>query len=187
MMNYTILKMNEKGQKTYGMVEQKIGDHRLDAWMLALAALTLEESVYSGGMLPFSKPTMLSKDILDARAQGEAGLDELEALKKAGMPGAIQVMRLLRSDGTPSGWKANEDNSREGSWGKPSRGSRGDLSPPTEGYSHIFEGLAKHSAHLSGDDEHPQQQIKGSPISTPARIGPRRRRKGGRRGNIRGR
>jgi hypothetical protein len=176
--NYIVVKRNSAGKPVYGMSEARVGDHRLDAWMLSLVALALEESVYSGKGLVFSTPGFISKQNLDEREVDST--DIAAAVQKAGVPGMLSVVELVR--GQKSGWKANESESRGG---RGSRSHRGDVTnQQTEGFSHLFSGLAKHSESLRGDDEY--RSGKAQPISAPSKAGPHRKRRGGGRGNILG-
>ncbi len=173
--NYIIVKRNSAGKPVYGMSEARVGDHRLDAWMLSLVALTLEESVYSGKGLAFSTPGFISKKDLDQREVDPSDISD--AVQKAGVPGMLSVVQLVRDQ--KAGWKSDDPEPR-GGWG--SKSSRGEITRKgTEGFGHLFQGLAKHSESLRGDDEY--SSGRAQPISAPSKTGPRRGRRRG-RGNI---
>ena len=48
--NYVVIEKKDNGRIIYGMINEAIGDHRVDAMCLALGGLQLEESVFSYGM-----------------------------------------------------------------------------------------------------------------------------------------
>ena len=60
MLNYILVKRLANGRPVYGMDNPSDGDHRLDAWMLSLAGLVLEESVYAG--IRASQPQLLEDE-----------------------------------------------------------------------------------------------------------------------------
>jgi hypothetical protein len=62
----------------YGPDNDRIGDHRLDALMLALGGLFLEKSMYSPSSIAQSAPASLTKNYLDRRAEN-LGSDRLHA------------------------------------------------------------------------------------------------------------
>jgi replicative DNA helicase len=69
LLTYSVLRRSRTSNKpVYGPENDRIGDHRLDAFMLALAGLFLESSVYSANSMPMSAPSQLTKDHLDRRA-----------------------------------------------------------------------------------------------------------------------
>lgn len=109
-LNYVTLKENEQtGKPVYGMENRKIGDHRLDAFMLALAALTLEESVYSGRTRNFSLPSFVSKNILVKPEEENADKELLEHIKQGKVPGFFSILDIVRDKlGKPSE-KARKD------------------------------------------------------------------------------
>lgn len=74
MRNYIITKLTITGRPTYGMREEKVGDHRLDAFMLAMLAFQMEATI-------FGKP-VYGLPIRFAGRFGE-GLTEEQALELA--------------------------------------------------------------------------------------------------------
>jgi len=106
--NYVILRRQASTNKpVYGMENERIGDHRLDAMMLALAALSLQESIYSGKNLPISSPGLveIDKEKSYISPQREAR-DILNNLKKHKVPGAFSVLQILRGNGSEEEQKA---------------------------------------------------------------------------------
>lgn len=96
--NYVVEKYNKQNNKPiYGKLNEQIGDHRLDALMLALGALVLEESVYSGGKVFASVPTFHKMKEIEKIAK-ENGADIIEANRNALMPGALEVLEIHRQE-----------------------------------------------------------------------------------------
>lgn len=105
MMNYVVLRRNSQNNKpVYGMDNRHIGDHRLDAMMLALAGLTLETSVYSNnGMSDISLPEFLPRETQDdfyMSPNKEANMIRNE-LNRARVPRAVNILKIMRGDGSP--------------------------------------------------------------------------------------
>jgi hypothetical protein len=68
--NYKIIKYHATtGKPVYGMAKDKIGDHRLDALMLALGGLELEGGKFSKGKLKFGSSSLMTKAEFMARGQ----------------------------------------------------------------------------------------------------------------------
>ena len=113
--NYTIKRRNPTTNKpVYGMDNERIGDHRLDAMMLALAALALEESVYSGRNLPVSSPSFSPQRLSSGGVTQDdfADADELLAtMNRKKVPAAISVLKILRGGSDSRG---NDINSLKG-------------------------------------------------------------------------
>ena len=62
--NYIVVEKKDNGKVIYGMVNESIGDHRLDALCLALGGLQIEESVFSYSAPDYSfHHSPLSKDM----------------------------------------------------------------------------------------------------------------------------
>jgi hypothetical protein len=94
--NYIIERYNKQNNKpVYGKANEETGDHRLDALMLALGALVLEESVYSGKQLFPSLPTFHKMNAIQDKAEA-SGMDVINAAKKAAFPGALDVLEIYR-------------------------------------------------------------------------------------------
>ena len=99
--NYKILKRNSATNKpVYGKVNDDIGDHRLDAFMLALGGIVLEESVYSGKQLMPSKPTF-HKEVFSKQENlnkdSEAEL-LINKAKEQGFPGTLSLLEISRQN-----------------------------------------------------------------------------------------
>ena len=104
MMNYVVLRRNPQNNKpVYGMDNTNIGDHRLDAMMLALAGLTLETSIYSNnGMGDITVPEFLPRE------RGERWLETNEevgmiksGIEQARVPRAFNILKIMRGNGSP--------------------------------------------------------------------------------------
>ena len=110
MLNYVVLRRSPTTNKpVYGAESPKVGDHRLDALMLALAGIQLENGLYSSKSLASSVPEFMTKDFLDERAAKRAERDEqgpgvevLGILKRqqTTFPGAIDILQSMREGET---------------------------------------------------------------------------------------
>lgn len=103
LLNYIELRRSPTTNKpVYGASSPKIGDHRLDAMMLAMAAVALEYSAYSKNMLPLSAPALIHREVLEKRHQGADGLPAelkaIEELKRAQFPGRVDLLHLAKGD-----------------------------------------------------------------------------------------
>jgi hypothetical protein len=101
--NYKVLRRNPQNNKpVYGKANDTIGDHRLDAFMLALGGLVLEESVYSGRQMMPSVPTFHRTQVSGTGFQ--SAQDEIDTLfdkaQEQGFPGALNVLRIMRGNGS---------------------------------------------------------------------------------------
>ena len=101
--NYQVLRRNPQNNKpVYGKANEKVGDHRLDAFMLALGGLVLEESVYSGRQMSPSVPMFHRTQVSGVGFQSAD--DEIDALfnkaEEQGFPGALNVLRIMRGNGS---------------------------------------------------------------------------------------
>ena len=107
LLNYIIKRRHPTTNKpVYAGDNDRIGDHRLDAMMLALAALSLEESIYSGKGLPISKPGVIEGGFRkhvkhdNYKHPQEEAEELLNAAKQHGVPGAFNILRIMRGNGT---------------------------------------------------------------------------------------
>ena len=133
MLNYIVLRYGQDSKPIYGEANDKIGDHRLDAWMLALAGLSIEESIYSGRNMSITAPAIINPE-------SNRAIDELVSVsgefKKNNIRGVVSLLQILR------------DPSIKGAFDHTSqilnRGSKEET--PKQSYGHLFEGLAKHAA-----------------------------------------
>lgn len=99
--NYIILKRNaQTGKPVYGMQNEKIGDHRLDAMMLALGALVIEESVFSGKGIGISAPRFIAtgKNSYESLSPDEEANQKINDLQKKSYPGQINVLKIMRGE-----------------------------------------------------------------------------------------
>ena len=96
--NYIIEKYNKQNNKPiYGKLNEQIGDHRLDALMLALGALVLEESIYSGNKGFASVPSFHKSKIIKSRLKDTSN-DVLDFAQKSSFPGAIELLEIHRQE-----------------------------------------------------------------------------------------
>jgi hypothetical protein len=154
------------------MEKKSIGDHRLDAAMLALAALTLEESVYAKGKIPYSTPGLVTRkhaENASFSSPHEDTRENLSALSKAGLPGAIEVLKLMRGNGSEEEDRAiKEKYKKQGLWKKETSNKkrRGDILSSSQASStpSILESINKQT----------------NQFSKPKRSGPKRSRRGSR-------
>jgi replicative DNA helicase len=105
MLNYIITKRHAVNNKpVYGMENRHIGDHRLDALMLALGGLTLESSVYSNsGQMEISIPEFFGKEEFNNNSFSTAGDQEREirdGLGRYKVPRAYNILKIMRGDGS---------------------------------------------------------------------------------------
>ena len=142
--NYKVVRRNPTTNKpVYGKVNEAIGDHRLDAFMLAIGGLVLEESVYSGKQMLPSVPTFHSKEESDWYVSPE---EETRALfKKAdreGLPGALNVLKIMRGMSEEEDRATKTKYMEQGLIKAPGRNSRSG-SKKEQGIS-ILEGINKY-------------------------------------------
>jgi hypothetical protein len=101
--NYIVTKRNAQTSKPiYGKQNEKVGDHRLDAFMLALGGLVLEESIYSGNKMIPSAPSFHKIEAIKAayRTPNEEIKDLYNQKKREGAPGALNVLKIMRGGGS---------------------------------------------------------------------------------------
>lgn len=106
LMHYVVLKRSATtGKAVYGTESDKIGDHRLDATMLAFAGIQIEAGIYSDQNTPSSVPTFLSKELLEKRET----LDRVDGnfIRRTDKPesksglNAFDVLKITREGETP--------------------------------------------------------------------------------------
>lgn len=125
MLNYAILRRNPTTNKpVYGAESNRVGDHRLDALMLALAGIQLELGIYSGKGGLLSSPKFLPKQFLDNRHNSEENDSPAEHILKmitkqtTSFPGAITLLQTSREGETQAeavsrrAQEVNQQNSR---------------------------------------------------------------------------
>jgi hypothetical protein len=101
---YTVMKISANGKPIYGVPNKKtIGDHRLDAFMLALGGLFLQESIYApSNAFVDSTPQSFTKEELNNRQSGLGKLSSAAALLGrlkspdvlSGQGGGIEVLEI---------------------------------------------------------------------------------------------
>jgi len=105
LLNYVVLRFTNTGRPVYGPENSNIGDHRLDALMLALGGLYLQNSLYADKASGTSTPSFLSKERLDKRSfLKQRDNEKSEAAKlisylekqPATVPGALTVLGIER-------------------------------------------------------------------------------------------
>jgi hypothetical protein len=160
LLNYVVLRRSPTTNKpVYGAESHRVGDHRLDALMLALGGLFLENSLYSNNAMPASLPSQLTKDALDDRAEKfnhsrVHGVDVLRAARQAGIPAALTVLDLVRGgnlkeDQHVRNIQAAEQELNSGGWFRKG-GSRGDIGRHAN--ESIFETIAGRTNSSAGYD-----------------------------------
>jgi hypothetical protein len=104
LLNYVIVRRSPSTNKpVYGVENHRIGDHRLDAMMLALGGLCLEESVYSGRNMSISipkfiKPNDNAKD--DYVHPDDEARSLMEQADKENFPGVVNILKIVRGGGS---------------------------------------------------------------------------------------
>tara|TARA_B100001059_G_scaffold51643_2_gene45290 strand:- start:3664 stop:5871 length:2208 start_codon:yes stop_codon:yes gene_type:complete len=101
--NFIVAKRNKQNNKpVYGKQNEKIGDHRLDAFMLAIGGLVLEESVYSGNQMQISAPSFHKTEAIknSYRSSNDEIRDLYDAKKRQADPGDLNVLRIMRGGGS---------------------------------------------------------------------------------------
>jgi len=156
MLNYIVVKRNAAtGKPVYGMDNERIGDHRLDAWMLSLAGLSLEGSAYAGRSLPISVPSFVGRfnpGQSDYISPDDEARDLFGELKKRGVPGAFNVLKIVRGQNLEEDKFIKEKYAAQQGASKPRR-RRGDIrKQENSSYERLFEGQAEHSTSGQGFD-----------------------------------
>lgn len=99
LLNYVVLRRHiTNNRPVYGMRTEKLGDHRLDALMLALGGLFLEKHpLYSPlARRSLGAPGLLTKEELERRS-GDG--DEIDQILAKGIPGVgIEVTKFIRGN-----------------------------------------------------------------------------------------
>ena len=111
LLNYVVLRRSPTTNKpVYGPESSKVGDHRLDATMLALAGIQLENGLYSAKALVSSVPKYLNKNTLEERLRRQEQDPDSPGAKVLGIlrrqqtafPGAIDILQSHRVGETPA-------------------------------------------------------------------------------------
>jgi len=170
--NYVVVKRNpQNGKPVYGMDNKYIGDHRLDALLLALGGLSLEVSVYSNTKNgDFSIPGMIYRDDeseMGYVSPGEEAGKISQSLKNARVPSAFNVLKIMRGSGSEEeDFNIKQKYYGQGVWEYPEtfeRKNRGN-SFKYEERSSILESIENKNNNFR-------------PTSSPGRFAPGRKRK----------
>lgn len=150
--NYIIERYQAGNNKPiYGMEDKKIGDHRLDAFMLAVGGISLEEGAYSGRHLAPSVPAFVARSERPKQPQGASGEEFLQQAQDRKVPAHFRILQIIRNHQPEA-----DELAREPVGGRRSRDDFGSPAPRS-----LLEGL--------------RIQPGNAPVvSTPHRIGPRR-------------
>lgn len=122
--NYKLVRRNAStNSPVYGQVNKNVGDHRLDAMMLSLGALVLEESVYSGKQLEISVPSFIKmKRGDDYESPWEETDRILGDMQDGGFGGQVNVLQIVRGGGSPEEDRMIKEKYREqGTWESPNK------------------------------------------------------------------
>lgn len=181
LLNYIILRRSPTTNKPiYGSENKKVGDHRLDALMLALAGLSLEFSVYSKNSSVLSEPAFYPKAKLDKRSASKAGGSALDMLMGSGSQPDKHGRRHVRMEQGEFLKKASDlHGSRTGR----RSGGRGTMN--REQASGILEEMLRRATNHSETSRDPDPN--SHPVSRPSVVTPRRSRKRSFGGRGRGR
>jgi hypothetical protein len=96
LLNYIILRFGATGKPVYGPESDTVGDHGLDSFMLALAAVQIEMGGYSAAR-PGSRPTYVSEQTLQERSglnRDKHGIHALLASLRGGVPKFADVLNI---------------------------------------------------------------------------------------------
>jgi len=100
LLHFVVLKRSATTNKpVYGSDSPRVEDHRLDAFMLSLGGLFLENSIYSGKIHEYSKPSFIKREDVFERERGvdiSRPASLLEEWKKAHVPGSLSVLNIER-------------------------------------------------------------------------------------------
>ena len=151
--NFIVEKRNKQNNKpVYGKQNEKVGDHRLDAFMLALGGLVLEESVYSGNQMQISAPSFHKTEAIKNtyRSPNEQIRDLYAAKKKQGAPGDLNVLKIMRGGGSEEEDRMiKEKYKSQGLWPEDGKSSRS-RSIKEEKQLSILEGINSYSGTEQG-------------------------------------
>lgn len=151
MQNYVVIKRQQSTNKpVYGMENRGIGDHRLDAFMLALAGLTLESSVLtSKNHFEITRPSFIGREESDWYSSPDDEAREiLGSARRSRMPGALSVLKIMRGNGSiESDRDVKEKYYNTGVWEDPTP-DRGRATSFKEEDDSVWSGLG--SAYRSG-------------------------------------
>lgn len=101
LLRYAVLRISDvTGKPVYGPDNEKVGDHRLDAMMLAIGGIYLEKSAYARDNIPYSVPEMYPKDDFAEAGEGYVSpIDVAEAARPL-VPRGTQLLAVMRGSGS---------------------------------------------------------------------------------------
>ncbi len=95
--NYQIKKLSPNNNKPiYGMEKESIGDHRLDACMLAIGGLVLEISLYSKQSKVIPQQKLITERPAFSGDQEASAETIFDNFKKASFPGSLDILMIER-------------------------------------------------------------------------------------------
>lgn len=96
LLHYTELKRSlVNNRPIYGTDSPTIGDHRLDAFMLALAGISIEFGAFSRN-IAHSNPTHISKDLLEEKERGISADQIIKGLERSIAGGRVNILSIHR-------------------------------------------------------------------------------------------
>lgn len=118
MQNYVVQKINKSsGKPVFGPDNEKIGDHRLDAFMLALAGIEIETGLFGSANLIATDPIMLAEN-----KKKEDRLSPLSIINRKqapeGFTGNTRDIRLINNRGVEFNPKEDKFSERDTSFFK---------------------------------------------------------------------
>ena len=199
LLHYVVLRRHPTTNKpVYGTDRESVGDHRLDALMLALGGLFLEKSMYAPSNIAHSSPSSLTKGFLEQRVDGMNGklsaaalLQGMNGMAPAVHPTLLEVKRGYSEEENASANRALAAKqvvgaNRSGSWfGKRQPKSRGDLGAQG-GPDSVYETMMSKASSSAGYSNDREDIYKAREIgSSPSIVKPRVRRISSRRSGAR--
>lgn len=104
LLHYRVLRRSPTTNRpVYGTDSERVGDHRLDAFMLSIAGIQIEAGLYSGMNILTSQPVFVPKEVLEYQPNQTVGEELLNHLEKNRFvaPGKISVLQILREGESP--------------------------------------------------------------------------------------
>jgi len=101
LLNYIVVRRHPSNDKpVYGCANAAVGDHRLDAMMLSLAAITLECSEFATGSIAMSSVFFKDRalnpgDYISSIQEAQEALKEAQ---RAGVPAILNILAIRRGD-----------------------------------------------------------------------------------------
>jgi len=178
LLNYVILRRHASNNKpVYGPSSDRIGDHRLDALMLALAGLFLEKSLYSPNTGADSRPGLLTRVMLEQRAKNfNTGVSAMDLVKKLQNVHMSSMVFSIQGDRSPESRKLLGQEQKTGREQFLAAKKRGDFMSrePESAYS-VLESRMKQQKGYDDDTEHLYQKEPSSSFGVIRKRGSRDR------------